>query len=249
MSDRERAVHVAEFDLSHCEPGAEPSGRALAAAAADAGADRVVVHVRATADGWAVVHCGANVLVHGGRQPQPLSELTLVQARKARATDGRVATLEETMLAAHNRGVGLVLRIHDTLVTEALTAALGIMAGEGTAALRARYLVIVPNARIGKRLRMGARDLPSGRSLPAEGGGWRGALARRLPNLARAAADADDLVIHASLASPERTRDKLVPLLRKRGAFVWVEGVSPEQRETYAATGAGGVLVDVPWTG
>lgn len=248
MSAPERAVFVAEFALGGVAPGSEPSGRALVAAAAEAGADRVVVHARSTADGWAVVHQAPEVELRSG-ETRRLEDLTLAEAREARASDGRIATLEETMLAAHRRGLGLVVRIHDGLVTDALAGALGIMAGEGTAALRARYLVVVPDARLGKRLRMGARDLPSARSLPVKGGGWRGALARRFPNLARAAADADDLVVHASLATPERVRDVLVPVLRRRGAFVWVEGVAPERRDAYAAGGAGGVLVDLPWRG
>jgi glycerophosphoryl diester phosphodiesterase len=246
MSRPDRPVKAAEYDLTSLGPGEEPSGRALVAAAADAGVDRVVVHARSTADGWAVVHRGANVRIGGG-EDRPLDDLALSEARKARTADGRVATLEETMLAAHKRDIGLVIRIHDTLVTDALTGALGIMAGEGPSALRARYLVIVPDARIGKRLRMGSPDLPSARALPAEGGGWRGALARKLPNLARAAADADDLVVPAALASPEQVRDKLVPVLRRRGAFVWVEGVPPQDFDTYAETGAGGMLVDLPW--
>jgi len=248
MSRPERAVRVAEYDLEGLEPGHEPSGRALVAAAADAGLDRVVVHARATADGWAVVHRGARVAVGSG-EVRALDELTLAEARRARTSDGRIATLEETMLAAHRRGLGLVIRIHEPLVTDALAGALGIMGGEGHASLRARYLVVVSDAKLGKRLRQGAPDLPSGRSLPAAGGGWRAALARRLPNLARAAADADDLVIHAALASPEHVRAKLVPVLRRRGAFVWVEGVAPEQADAYAETGAGGVLVSLRWSG
>ncbi len=247
MTAPQRAVHVAEYDIAACGPGGTPSGRALVGAAADAGFDRVVVHARSTADGWAVVHAHDHALVRG--EARPVEELTLSEARKAHAVDGHVVTLEETMLVANRRGLGLVLRIHDTLVTHTLSAALGIMGGDGVAALRARYLVVVATAKLGKRLREAARELPSARSLPREGGGWRGALARRLPNLARAAADADDLVVRASLTSPDEVRDRLVPLLRRRGAFVWVEGVAPERRDAYAATGAGGVIVDLPWDG
>jgi len=240
----ERAVYAVEFDVAACAPGDEPSGPALVAAAAAVGADRVVVHARATAEHWAVVHRDARVEVGG--EPRLLAELTLAEVRGARAADGRVATLEETMLAAHRRGVGLVIRIHDGRVTAALAGALGVMAGSGPAALRTRYLVVVPDARIGKSLRRAAPDLPSARAIARAGGAWRGALARRFPNLARAAADADDLVVPGALATPERVERRLVPVLRRRGAFVWVDAVPPALRHDYALTGAGGILVDLP---
>jgi glycerophosphoryl diester phosphodiesterase len=240
----ERSVIVAEHTISDCRPGTEPSGPALVAAAERDGFDRVVVNVRSTADGWAVVHRDLRVLYRGDEKS--LSDLTLAETRDAVTADGRVATLEETMLEAHRRDIGLVIRIHDTLVVEALTGALGIMAGEGHGELRRRYLVVVPDARIGKRLRMGAQHLPSARSIRPTGGAWRAALARRFPNLARAAADADDLVLSATLATPADLRDRWVPMLARRGAYVWVEGVTPATRPDYENVGAGGLLIETP---
>jgi len=251
MSAAERTVAVVEFDVANRNPGEHPSGRALVAAATRQGFDRVVVHARATADGWAVVHPHASVRMKDNAD-RPLADLTLAEALRARCADGRLVSLEDTMLEARRRKIGLVIRIHDTLVTEALAGALGIMAGDGRkndahSELRSRFLVVVPDARIGKRLRTDSRPLPSGRSLPHIGGGWRGALVRRLPNFARAAADADDLVIHATLASPARVREKLVPHLAKRGAYVWIEGVTPETRADYEDVGAGGLLIETPY--
>jgi len=246
MSSPERTVIVAELRVEGREPGREPSGRALVNAAARDGFDRVVVHARSTSDGWAVVHASPRVRLRSGDEGA-LADLTLAEARNAVCADGRVATLEDTMLQAHRKRLGLVIRIHDTLVIQALGAALGIMAGDGHGELRSRYLVVVPDARIGKRLRMEASQLPSGRSLPHTGGGWRAALARKLPNLARAAADADDLVIHAKLASPSQVRDALIPKLARRGAYVWIEGVTAETRAAYENLGAGGLLVETPY--
>jgi len=246
MSAPERSIIAAEFEIAGRRPGEEPSGKALVAAAARGGFDRVVVHARSTADGWAVVHANPTVRLRNGDEGK-LADLTLAEARTAICVDGRISTLEDTMLEAHRRKLGLVIRIEETFVIGALAGALGIMAGDGHGELRRRYLVIVPNARIGKRLRADAEKLPSARSLPHDGGGWRAALARRYPNFARAAADADDLVVHTTLASPDVVRNKLVPLLGRRGAYVWVEGVTNSGRAEYEDIGAGGLLVETPY--
>ncbi len=247
MSAAERSVVVADFVAPPDAPAGGPTGTALVAAAREAGADRVAVTVRATADGWAVVHAAPKLT--RGTGEVAVTELTLAELRNAVGGARRVATLEETLLAAHRARLGLVLRIHDTLVVDTLAGALGVTGGTGPAALRARFLVVVPDMRVGRRLRADARDLPSARSVAATGGAWRGALTRRFPNLARAAADADDLVVPAALVTPERVRDTLVPHLRRRGAFVWVEGVAPERRSDYEGLGAGGLFVTLPFTG
>ncbi len=198
-----------------------PSAESLVTWASAAGADRLAVRAWLGPQGWAVVHpCGASA-------------------------DG-APSLEEVMLAAHRASLGLVVRIAKTDVISSLAGGLGILGSEGPAELRRRYLVVVPSTRIGKWLRRDAGDLPSARELDA-GTSIRSRLRRRAPNLARAASDADDLMVSAATTSPQRVRDVLVPQLRRRGAFVWVADVPPEARSSYENLGAGGLLLRLPW--
>lgn len=236
-------VRVADFVFDDVAPDRLPSGPALVEAAERAKCERVVVDARATADGWVVVHPAAQVSGVDGSDVL-FEDLTLDEVRVH--TNGRVASLEETLLAAHRRKRGLVIRIHDTATITGLSAALGIVAGDATAALRSRFLIVVPDSRIGKRLRADARTLPSALTLRASGGGLRAMLARRTANLARASADADDLIVSATSYAPDAALRSLVGKLSRRGAFVWVSDVTPDRESAYASCGVGGLLLRLP---
>ena len=153
------------------------------------------------------------------------------------------ASLEQTMLAAHREHVGMLVRIHDTLGISALGAALGIMQGDQTENLRRRYLVVVADQRTGRRLRSDAAQVPSALLLRERGGKLQGVIARAFPNLARAGAEADDLIVPAALFTPDRLRKKLVPVLARRAAFAWVTGLDETTESEYADSGAGGLIV------
>ncbi len=239
MSAPDRPVRVADYVTA---PASVPAqGPALATRAAEQGYDRVLVWTHATKDDWLVAHPRPTVTIDG--EERRIEKLTLAELRPCVE---RPATLEETMLAAHKANIGLVVRLTDTTGIHALAGALGIMEGEDTSNLRRRYLVAVPNQRIGRRLRSDANPIPSARWLEPSGGGWKGALARRFPNLARAACDADDLIVDARAFSPERVRNDLVPHLARRAAFAWVALADASQESDYADAGVGGFIIGLP---
>jgi len=239
MNAPDRPVRVANFVPP--PESVPPKGPALAARAAEHGYDRVLIWTHATKDDWLVAHPRPAVTIAG--EEWSIGKRTLAELR---SSVEQPATLEETMLAAHRASIGLVVRLTDTTGIHALTGALGIMQGDGTNDLRRRYLVVVPNQRVGRRLRSDAKRLPSACWLEPTGGGWKGALARRFPNLARAACDADDVIVDSRAFSPERVRNDLVPHLARRAAFVWVALCAGAAEADYADTGVGGLIVELP---
>jgi hypothetical protein len=176
--------------------GAKPSSRDLVEAAAAAGAAFVAVDAAEGDEDAPEAHLG-------GR---------------------RVATIERLVAETSKRGIGLFVRLRDTPPLFGLREALGVTQGASSAASRDRLVVVVDRERVGKRLRRDAPELPSALELAsAKPRGWK---RFATPNFLRAAADADDLVVpwDGDAAAPLVART--APLLAKRGARLWVSGLS-----------------------
>lgn len=210
--DTHRPVRVVTFEVDVPRSPAE-----LVDAAAERGADRLELDVWNTADGWAIVNGGPTLECADGSR-ESIEDVTL------RGSDGRpgLHTVEEALLAAHRRRIGLHFRVHERSVVRPLAAAIGVSGGSGHELLRRRFLVVADDAKIGRWLRSEAPELPSAVVLPEAGGGWRGALGRRLPNLARAAADADDLLLPNALAGGPTRIAALARTLARRGGYLWI---------------------------
>jgi len=232
---------VADFDLEGLALAELPSGKALVAAARELGMDRVTLDVHASADGWAIVHPGPRVaLIAGGEQD--VDDLDLSDSGKVAVTGGGLCTLEETLLSAHRAKLGLVLRLRSARAIVPVSAALGVMGGEGPQALRSRFLVIAGNQRMGRRLRTDAPDLPSALELTPGERGLKAALRRRMPNLARAGADTDDVVVPWGMLA-DRDVPGLAKTLAGRGARLWVSDVTQARKGQAMSLPAAGLLL------
>lgn len=151
----------------------------------------------------------------------------------------RVASLERMGSEALRRQIGLFLRVRDTLPISAMREALGVAKGSASATLRDRFLVTVDGERVGKRLRKEAPELPSAYEVPVKRSGFARLMS---PNMLRAAADADDLVVAWSADAPALVA-RLAPVLAKRGARVWVSGVPESDVSSAMALPVAGVVV------
>ena len=243
----ERVVRVARLAAA-AEGGDDRDALGRVRRARALGFDRLWVDVRTTSDGWNVVHPSETVRFEG--EPRPFDDLSLGEVKHS---EEKPATLEETLLASYREGLGLLIALHDRRGCGSLDGALGILTGgsrtggDGTAELRRRFLVVVATRDVGERLRRDAPVLPSCYRLRATGGGWRAALARRMPNVARAAAQCDDLLVSATTFTPSELGRGPVPKLRRRGAYVWVEQIEDGDdgaQNEYGAAGVAGVIVD-----
>jgi hypothetical protein len=160
----------------------------------------------------------------------------------AEVDEHRVGGLARLAAVSLRHQVGLLLRLRDTTPIAWLAQALG--EGKDASAaprLRDRFLIVVPNERIGRRLRADAPQFPSGYELPTSGDAL---LARFLPvNLRRGAADADDLVVPWGRLDPARLASKIAPDLAKRGARLWLSGVPEDDLDRATTVGAAGVVV------
>jgi hypothetical protein len=133
---------------------------------------------------------------------------------------GRLSSLVDVQRAARRAELGLLVRIHDARTCAPLGAVFGKRA-KGPQDLRDSLLVVTQDTRVGKRLRSDARMLPSALELPGTPT-WPGAFARRLmPNLARATADADHLLVPHDLY-PRSKLERLASALALRGAELWL---------------------------
>ena len=160
-----------------------------------------------------------------------------------RLSGGGLCTLEQVLLAAHKRGVGVVFRVRSTLAVKPLDAGIGVTGGSGHATFRKRFLAVVPDQRTGKRLRSDAKDVPSALELRHGERGLHAVLRRTFPNLARAGAAADDLVIPHDLYPWTKVESGLLPTLRRRGAGLWLSEVPPERARDWDDHPVTGVLV------
>lgn len=91
--------------------------------------------------------------------------------------------------------------------------------------------------------------MPSGLEITGGERGVHGFLRRRLPNLARAGASADDLLVPHDLFDRAHLADRLLPTLRTRGAGLWLTGVAPDDVARYAELPLAGLLVDRAFAG
>lgn len=224
-------------ELWSAAPGATPER--IVEATRAAGAERAVLPIQSTDDPWAVVHPTERVTLRDGTE-LALSSLDLGRAR--RETDlPTLTTLEQVLLALHKAGLGAVLRLADTRPIGSVDAALGVTGGEGRPALLPRFLVTVPDRRVGRRLRADAPQLPSALEL-ARPHDWRGRLALAFPNLARANADADDLVVPWDLFPPARLAT-LSSQLARRGGRVFLSGVPRDALDSVRDHQVAGVLL------
>jgi hypothetical protein len=153
----------------------------------------------------------------------------------------RAGSLEGLAREAARRGLGLFLRLTDTLPIDGLAAALGAERSQSAATLRERVLVVVAAERVGKRLRKDAPQFPSAYELPATEG-WSAARFVSA-NLRRASADADDLVIPWGRRGAADLAAKMAPELARRGGRLWISDVPEADRERAAALGPSGVVV------
>lgn len=164
----------------------------------------------------------------------------------AEVDEHRVGGLARLAALALRQQVGLLLRLRATTPIVGLAKALSAEKDASAASrLRDRFLVVVPNERIGRRLRADAPQFPSGYELPTSGD----ALLTRFfsVNLRRASADADDLVVPWGRLDPARLVSKIAPDLRKRGARLWVSDVPEDEVDRATAVGAAGVIVRWAW--
>jgi hypothetical protein len=155
----------------------------------------------------------------------------------------RVATLARMRSEASRARLGLFLRLHDTLPIAAMREALGVEKGSPAAASRERLLVAVDGERTGKRLRHDAPELPSALELPVKS---RGLARFASPNVQRAGADADDLVVPWGRADVEKLIGRIAPILAVRGARVWVCGLQETERVRAERLPVAGLVVRRP---
>lgn len=154
----------------------------------------------------------------------------------------RLGGLERFASLAQRHQVGLFLRLRDSTPIAGLAKALSAEKdASASPRLRERFLVVVPNERIGRRLRADAPQFPSGFELPVSGD----AFLQRLfsVNLRRAQADADDLVVPWGRLDPARLASRIAPDLSKRGARLWLSDVPETDVERATAVGAAGLVV------
>ena len=164
----------------------------------------------------------------------------------AAVDEHRVGGLARLAALALRQQVGLLLRLRATTPIARLAQALSAEKDASAAPrLRDRFLVVVPNERIGRRLRADAPQFPSGYELPTSGD----AILTRFfsVNLRRASADADDLVVPWGRLDPARLVSKIAPDLRKRGARLWLSDVPEDEVDRATAVGAAGVIVRWAW--
>jgi hypothetical protein len=163
----------------------------------------------------------------------------------AEVDEHRVGGLARLAAVSLRHNVGLLLRLRDTTPIVGLAKALSEEKDPSAAPrLRDRFLVVVPNERIGRRLRTDAPQFPSGYELPTSGDAL---LTRFFPvNMRRGAADADDLVVPWGRLDPARLASKIAPDLAKRGARLWLSDVPEADLDRATAVGAAGVVVR--WT-
>jgi hypothetical protein len=237
-----RPLRVADFDLDSTAEARLPPALDVVRAGIDLGADWIAVTLHATADGWGVVHPRTTVAMPDGSST-PLADLDLAATRDAVLHGGRVSTLEEVLLEAHRARRGLLLRIADTRALASLAGGIGVMGGDGPASLRRRFLAVVRDAQSGKRLRMEVPDAPSALELTGTASGLRARLRGRFPNLARAAADADDLVLPVAAFAAHPKRESIPAALDRRGARLWLSNVPEDAEDTWREAGAAGLLV------
>lgn len=239
-------ILVADFDASLWTdaPGASPER--LVEATRSVGADRLVLPIQVTADPWAVVHPEERVARTDGGGIA-LQSLDLGELRRTTVLPC-LHTLEEVLLAIHKARLGAVLRLFDTPPIERVGAALGVTGGEGRTALLPRFLVTAPDRRVGRRLRADAPDAPSAYELRRGEQGWRRRLAARVPNLARANADADDLIVPWDHSDGDALA-ALSRKLAKRGARLFLGDVPPDRVDALRELPVAGLIVRHPPTG
>ena len=160
--------------------------------------------------------------------------------------DGRAANarIRATISAARTERIGVVLTLENTRTADSL-AALWESAGEELSErtvpnLRDRLLVVVPGERHGKRLRMAAPWAPSALDLAGRTG-FRRHLAKLMPNIHRAQADCDDLIVPHALFPPQRLA-ALAQKLRTRGARLIVRAARQEDAARLGQAGVYGVV-------
>jgi hypothetical protein len=237
---------VADFALDDLNLERLPRGVRLVEEGVRRGADWIAADLWATADDWGLVHPRGHVPTPDGGQAA-IAGLALAEAKEAALHDGPPCTLEEVLLAAHKAGRGVLFRIRDVRAIPTLAGGLGVMGGEGPAPLRGRFLAAVRDTRAGRRLRTEAPDAPSALELVGEPPGVKGRLWRRFPNLHRAAADADDLIVPADVYQQLPRRDGLAARLVRRGARLWLSEVAPGDVGAWTDPALAGLLVRHPW--
>lgn len=163
--------------------------------------------------------------------------------------DRRVGKLAKAASEAGRAGVGLALRLRDTLAIGGLRASLGVAAGTPTPPLRERVLVIVDSDRKGKRLRREATELPSAYELEVPGVKRRGLLRFTPPNYQRATADCDDLVVPWGRIAQEKLVTRIAPDLAKRGAGLWLSEVPERELDRAKALPVAGLIVRFAFAG
>jgi len=241
-------VIVAEFETGGLPLDQLPSGIGLVRAAALADARRVVLDVHATTDGWAVVHPGTRMALAGGEE-KDVDDLELAETRGVLLAKGEVCTVEQVLLEAHRCKLGIVFRLSDTLAIPPLAAGLGVTGGQGRAQLARRFLVVVPDQRLGRRLRTDAKELPSALEIRAGEHGMKARLRRRFPNLSRAGADCDHLLIEDGVVPHTVLTGRLLRKVRSRGGELWVGGLTLERAHELREHPFGGLIVRLPLPG
>jgi hypothetical protein len=162
------------------------------------------------------------------------------EAPDAHVAGHRVSSLARLHAVALRHQVGLYLRLTDTLALPGLAEALGAAKETSAAKLRDRLVVVVDGERAGRRLRLDAPQFPSAFALGAEG--RKGLLRFMSPNFQRARSDADDLVVPWGRFDA-RALTRFRTDLAKRGARLWISGVSEPDVAAASAVGAAGVVV------
>jgi hypothetical protein len=241
MSEQ-RPLRVADFVLDGRPTHLLPSGEALVRMASELRDDRVAVDLHTTKDGWGIVHPGHLVSMDDGNEVD-VDSLSLADTRRVRLSGGGLCTLEQVLLAAHRCHIGVVFRVRSTLAAKPLGAGIGVTGGAGHAAFRRRFLAVVPDQRIGKRLRSDAREVPSALEIRRGERGLHAFLRRSLPNLARAGAAADDLLVPHDAFPWPKIENGLLPTLRRRGAGLWLSDVPPDSAGNWDEHPIAGVFV------
>ncbi len=246
MNDVPQARMVADYDLDRLSDAELPDGDALVERAHADGHEWLAIALHATLDDEGVVHPRSVVVMPDG-ESRPIAEIEFPETRRVQVTGGRIRTFEEVLLRAHRAGVSLLVRVGTISALGPLAGGLGVMGAEKPAELRERYVAVVSSERLGKRLRTDAPIAPSALEVGTAGGGVRGALGRRLPNLARASAAADDLVLPLALCGGAKRVSALRATLARRGARLWISHVPPNEEDAARALGADGVVVRYRW--
>lgn len=138
------------------------------------------------------------------------------------------ATVRATARAAHDVGVGLIVRIGDTKIIGDLEEAFAPYGDLSVAALRDRVLLVVASERSGRRVRTDARWAPTAADLGSLGAGFLRVVRRLAPNFVRGACLADDLVVPHDLFPPARLAS-VAETLSTRGGRLWVSGAGSSE--------------------